>query len=77
VGDSSGNGTRRDFKVSVPHDRGAPAVEDATAMTIRAIARDVSNMSGDLTNATAIGPAARVDASDKIRLGNGAVTVIG
>jgi FG-GAP-like repeat len=34
VGDSSGNVTRRDFKVSVPHDRGAPAVEDATAMTI-------------------------------------------
>jgi hypothetical protein len=36
---------------------------------------DVSG--GDLTNATAIGAAARVDASDKIRLGNGAVTVIG
>jgi FG-GAP-like repeat len=34
VGDSSGNVTRRDFKVSVRHDRGAPAVEDATAMTI-------------------------------------------
>jgi hypothetical protein len=34
VGDSSGNVARREFKVSVPHDRGAPAVEDATAMTI-------------------------------------------
>jgi hypothetical protein len=35
VGDPSGNVTRRDFKVSVPHDRGAPAVEDATAAYLR------------------------------------------
>jgi trimeric autotransporter adhesin len=37
---------------------------------------DMANVSGNLTNATAIGHLAFVNASNKIRLGNGAVTVI-
>jgi hypothetical protein len=36
----------------------------------------MANVSGNLTNATAIGHLAFVNASNKIRLGNGAVTVI-
>ncbi|MBO0695065.1 MAG: tail fiber domain-containing protein [Verrucomicrobia bacterium] len=51
-------------------------LNNTTGANNTAIGFDADVASGDLTNATAIGNGAVVDASDKIRLGNAAVTVI-
>ena len=51
-----------------------PPQTNRTKNTTIGVGADVSN--GNLSNPTAIGRGAVVDASDKIRLGNGAVTVI-
>jgi hypothetical protein len=49
---------------------------NATGYANTAIGLGADVSSGDLSNATAIGAGARVDASNKIRLGNGGVSVI-
>ena len=50
------------------------AIPPATVNTAIGVGADVG--SGDLTNATAIGHGAVVDASNKVRIGNSSVTVI-
>ena len=54
----------------------AALTSNTTGSYNTALGSNANVASGDLTNATAIGYFAEVDASNKIRLGNGSVTVI-
>jgi hypothetical protein len=72
VGASAGQGTTGDANTFLGYGSG---ISNATG-TNNTIIGYLANVGSGLTNATAIGNGASVNASNKVRLGNGAVTVI-